>query len=264
MIALYDVVGDAAAEGPAAEVSKTYYIQAEEVVWNYAPLGADACSGEAFDEAAAVMTVHSNLSIGAEAIKAIYRQYEDATFSKRVEQPESNGQLGPTLTAEVGQSFSIVFRNALDMDVNLLIDASLIPIHDPDMSGSAPVAPNQTYTYTYVVPDSAGPRSRDLSTAAAAYGSGVDLSTHQYAGLYGLFIVGRPGAFGDRAASTDPADAVPLDVDLLYPLVFLTGDESVSPYLVRNLQRTALDPIGVQNDTNFANTVVLANLYGYL
>ncbi|KAL6778816.1 FOX1 [Auxenochlorella protothecoides x Auxenochlorella symbiontica] len=261
MMALYDVVGDVA-DPPAAEAAKTYYVQAETLVWNYVPLGLDGCTGEAFDENAKQYVAHTNVSIGPEAIKAVYRQYTGPDFATRVAAPATAGLLGPTLFAEVGQTFAVVFRNALDMDVNLAFDAGLIPLSNASDPASTPIAPNATHLYTFLVPSTAGPQTNDLSTVAFAYSSGVDIATHQYAGLVGTLVIGRAGAFGGDL-STDPAP-VPVGVDHLYPLLFLTGDESVSPYVVANLQRTALDPIGAQNDTNFATSVVRSAINGFL
>lgn len=232
-------------------------------MWNYVPLGYDGCTGEAFDDNANQYVQHTAVSIGPEAVKALYKQYTDASFSEEVPGPDHRGFLGPLVFAEVGQTFSVVFSNRVSFPVNFAIDAGLIPLHDPSDAEAQAVPTNGTYTYSYLVPAEAGPQDDDLSTVGAAYSSSVDLATHQYAGLVGPAVFGRAGAFGSAAAGTDP-EAHPADVDALVPVMFLTGDESVSPFLLLNLQRTAIDPIAAQNDTNFGTSVVRSAINGYL
>ena len=95
--------------------------------------------------------------------KAVYRQYADAAFSRRVPPPAaSQGLLGPTLAVEVGDTLEIVFRNSLPFAVNLALDGGLEALLLPGGGGgsgssadpsAAAVAPGATVTYRYRVPD---------------------------------------------------------------------------------------------------------------
>src|SRR5918911_263814 len=62
---------------------RTYYVAAEEVEWDYAPLGMDMTTGKAFEGAAIAYTQPGPNRIGHVYRKALYREYTDATFTAR-------------------------------------------------------------------------------------------------------------------------------------------------------------------------------------
>ena len=62
-------------------VTRTYYIAADEVVWDYAPSGANAAEGRAFNEAEKPWMEAGPHVAGRKAKKALYREYTDATFT---------------------------------------------------------------------------------------------------------------------------------------------------------------------------------------
>jgi hypothetical protein len=64
-------------------------LQSEEVEWDYAPTGSNVCSGAKtpFDEAALVFLGKSPNRIGPVNSKALYVEYQDATFKKQVVSP---------------------------------------------------------------------------------------------------------------------------------------------------------------------------------
>ena len=64
-----------------ASQSRTYYIAADEVQWNYAPSGRDEAMGMDFDDIARGYTESGPHQIGRINKKAMYREYTDATFS---------------------------------------------------------------------------------------------------------------------------------------------------------------------------------------
>ena len=49
--------------------------------------------------------------IGGKYLKAMYREFTDATFTQRVQRPEWMGFLGPILSGEQGDTIRIVFKN---------------------------------------------------------------------------------------------------------------------------------------------------------
>src|SRR5688572_25385967 len=75
--------GGAGTERPAGEgegVTRTYYIAADEVVWDYAPSGTNLSEGRAFnDDEKPWMEVGPHF-IGRTVKKALYREYTDETF----------------------------------------------------------------------------------------------------------------------------------------------------------------------------------------
>src|SRR5438045_4582780 len=93
---------------------RTYYVAAEEVEWDYAPLGMDMETGQAFEGASAAYTQSGPNRIGHVYRKALYREYTDATFATRKPRPPQDeylGLLGPILRAEVGETIKVVFKN---------------------------------------------------------------------------------------------------------------------------------------------------------
>src|SRR5437870_4535669 len=60
---------------------RTYYLAAEEQVWDYAPTGANQVTGEPFDEEARVFTANGPDRIGTRYLKALYVEYTDAGFT---------------------------------------------------------------------------------------------------------------------------------------------------------------------------------------
>src|SRR5579862_5671455 len=83
--------------------TRTYYIAADEVDWDYAPDGINKMMNMKFDGYAATFMQRGAHSIGKVYRKAIYREYTDATFTKlKPRGPEEQylGILGPVLHAE--------------------------------------------------------------------------------------------------------------------------------------------------------------------
>jgi len=94
--------------------TRTYYVAADEVNWDYAPSGRDEAMGMPFDSVAKGFTETSADHIGRVYKKAVYREYTDATFTTikpRAAQDAYLGIVGPILYAEVGDTIKVVFKN---------------------------------------------------------------------------------------------------------------------------------------------------------
>ena len=103
-----------AAPATPAGTTRTYYVAADEVQWDYAPSGRDEAMGMEFDEVGKAFTESGPHRIGHVYKKAIYREYTDATFStlkKRGPEEQYLGLLGPILRGAVGDTIKIVFKN---------------------------------------------------------------------------------------------------------------------------------------------------------
>lgn len=57
--------------------TRTYYLAADPVVWDYAPAGKNLCTGKPFEGDAELYTTQG---IGTKYKKALYRQYTDDSF----------------------------------------------------------------------------------------------------------------------------------------------------------------------------------------
>ncbi|KAL6754045.1 ferroxidase-like protein [Haematococcus lacustris] len=233
MQALYTVLpapsGQLAVAG-AASVQRVYYIAAEQVSWNFAPQGYVQCTST--DQLGSALTYITKTfqSIGSTRLKAQYRRYTDASFSQLSPQPSSHGLPGPLVAAEVGDIITVVLLNRLPFNVTFTPDGGLVTLGDT--VHGAVVEPGQNLTYSWVVPQQAGPSKEDLPSVAYTYSSTLSPS-HEVAGLVGLMLITPKGGLR-------PDGVTPTDVDQLIPLMFQVYDETLSPLHEANLEAAGL------------------------
>lgn len=89
------------------------------------------------------------------------------------------------------------------------------------------VPPGGTYTYTWLVPERAGPTKMETSSILWMYHSHVDESDDTNGGLIGPIIITRKGMA--------KPDGSPKDVDREFVTLFTIFDENISPYLDQNI-----------------------------
>jgi manganese oxidase len=209
-----------------------YFIAADEVDWNYVPRGRNLTgSPEGENEGQGIKKTTYR--------KAIYREYTDASFSTLKPRPpewEHLGILGPLIRAEVGDVIRVTFKN------NTKIFCSMHPHgleYAKDSEGAMyndgnpaeqkkgdAVPPGQTFTYTWNVPERAGPGPMDGSSVLWVYHSHFVESRDMNAGLIGPIIVTGKG-------HAKP-DGTPKDVDREFVVAFAIFDESESWYFEAN------------------------------
>jgi FtsP/CotA-like multicopper oxidase with cupredoxin domain len=240
---LFAVLGSCAIAAPAsAQQVRTYYIAADEVTWNYAPAGRDMMAGMAFDATQRPYTVNDAAHIGSSYLKAIYREYTDSTFGKLKPRPESEqylGMVGPIIHAEVGDVIKVVFKNNASRPYSVHPHGVLYEKASEGMAyqdGSAEAAkvngavpPGQTYTYTWQVPERAGPGPGDGSSIAWLYHSHTDDQRDVDSGLVGAIIVTAKGM-------ANP-DGTPKDVDREFLTLYNVYNENRSWYLDQNIAK---------------------------
>jgi hephaestin len=239
----------------AAGRTRTYYVAADEVDWNYAPSGSDQAMGMPFMGIAKQFMEHGPHRIGAVYRKAIYREYADQTFAVLKPRPpewEHAGILGPILRAEVGDTIKVVFRN------NGSHPYSMHPhgvFYQKGSEGSAyedgssaadkvggAVPPGQTHTYTWEVPERAGPGPNDPSSLVWLYHSHTNEMQDVNSGLIGAIVITRRGMAN--------ADGKPRDADREFVALFQFFDENQSWFFDYNVQHFTGDPKGVKKDEN--------------
>ncbi len=219
---------------------RTYYVAAEEVEWDYAPLGIDTTTGKAFEGTAAAYTQPGPNRIGHIYRKALYREYTDATFVTRKPRPPQDqylGLLGPILRAEVGETIKVVFKNNASRPFSMhphgvfyekasegSMYADNVP-HEQKIGSMVP--PGATFTYQWEVPERAGPGPEDPSSIVWLYHSHVDEYKDVASGLVGAIIVARPGQAN--------ADGTPKDVDREIVALFAGFNENQSWYVQQNV-----------------------------
>lgn len=233
--------------------TRTYYVAADEVEWNYAPSGRDEAMGMDFDPIAKGFAESGPHQIGRINKKAIYREYTDATFSTlKPRSPEDQylGILGPIFHGEVGDTFKVVFKN------NATHPYSMHPhgvLYQKDSEGAdyndntsgkdkddGCVAPGATHTYKWEIPERAGPGPADPSSLFWLYHSHCDELRDVASGLFGGFVVTRRG-------EATP-DGRPKGIDHEFVTMFIAINENESWYLDDNIRDHTTDPAGVRKD----------------
>jgi FtsP/CotA-like multicopper oxidase with cupredoxin domain len=226
---------------------RTYYIAAEEIDWDYAPSHVDQTTGEKFHYQD-IPDSKGMLDPNATAYrKALFREYTDATFTTLKPRPETwvhLGILGPLVRAEVGDTIRIVFKNNASRPYSMhphgvfyAKNSEGAPYadgtHGGDKSDDA-IAPGASYTYTWEVPERAGPAEGEGSTVFWLYHSHVDEGNDVNSGLIGPIIITRRGMAR--------ADGSPKDVDREFVAEFGLFDEHLSWYWDQNVKRLYGDP----------------------
>jgi manganese oxidase len=231
------------AAGLTAPMTRTYYIAADEVLWNYAPSGMNKISGKPFAGVERVYTQRAPNHIGPIYRKAVYREYTDGTFKTRKPRPADQqylGILGPIIHAQVGDTIKVVFKNNASRPYSIhphgvLYEKASEGVAYADRSGAdqagGAVPPGHVFTYTWQVPERAGPGPGDPSSIVWLYHSHVDEQKDVDAGLVGPIIVTARGM-------ANP-DGSPKDVDREIVTIFNFFDENQSWYLFRNVAEFA-------------------------
>jgi FtsP/CotA-like multicopper oxidase with cupredoxin domain len=219
---------------------RTYYVAAEEVEWDYAPLGIDMTTGKPFEGTAAAYTQSGPNRIGHVYRKAIYREYTDGTFATRKPRPQQDdylGLLGPILRAEVGDTIRVVFKNNASRPYSMhphgvfyekTSEGSMYADNVPDdQKMGAMVPPGATFTYEWEVPERAGPGPDDPSSIVWLYHSHVNEYKDVASGLVGAITVARRGQTN--------SDGTPKDVDREVFALFAAFNENQSWYVDENV-----------------------------
>jgi FtsP/CotA-like multicopper oxidase with cupredoxin domain len=250
LLLLLAAVHSQAAQSESAGKTRTYYVAADEVNWDYAPSGRDEAMGMPFDEIAKLYTESGPHRIGRVYKKAIYREYTDATFSTlKVRPPEEQylGLLGPVLRGEVGDTIKVVFKN------NASHPYSMHPhgvLYQKDSEGAdyndgtsgrdkddGGVPAGATHIYVWQIPERAGPGPNDPSSIFWLYHSHADELRDVASGLFGVIVVTRHGMA--------LPDGRPKDVDHEFVSMFIAINENESWYLEDNIRAHTTDPKGV-------------------
>jgi len=247
--------------------TRTYYIAADEVKWDYAPTGINQITGKPFDEVAQTYVKNDKDRIGRVYVKAAYQEYTDDTFTKL--KPVSDkwrhlGILGPAIHAEVGDTVKVVFKNNARFPFSIhphgvfyQKDSEGAPYNDGTDKSGALVIPGGNHTYIWQVPERAGPGTHDTSSIVWMYHSHVDEVKDTLAGLVGPIIITRHG-------EANP-DGTPKDVDQEFVTLFTIFDENNSPYLDYNTKTFTQDPTSVKvNDDDFVESNKKHSINGYL
>jgi FtsP/CotA-like multicopper oxidase with cupredoxin domain len=243
--------------GSAAAADRAYYIAADEVTWDYAPsYPNNPITGAPFTQEESVYLDQEKERIGRRYLKAVYREYTDASFTAlkpRAAEQEHLGILGPILHVEVGDTITVNFRNNTRFPIGIhphgvFYAKSSEGAHysiataantDGTDQGTMPetgaeVNPGGQYTYHWNVPERAGPGPADPDSVAWLYHAHDHEGVEIYAGLIGAIIVTRAGSANLYGR--------PKDLDREFVTLFMIFDENLSPYLGANIQQFVGSP----------------------
>jgi hephaestin len=229
--------------------TRTYYVAVDEVNWDYAPMGVDQMTGKPFDHMSMMYAEQGKNRIGKVYRKAVYHEYTDSTFStlkKRTPEWEHLGLLGPALHAEVGDTIQVFFKNNGTKSYSMHPHGVFYEknsegsyyndgANDPTHNGV--VAPGETHTYTWKIPERAGPGPSDPSSVVWLYHSHNYEAKDTDAGLIGAIIVTSKGMARE--------DGTPKDVDREFVTAYFLIDENNSWYLDHNIKTYTSDPKNV-------------------
>jgi manganese oxidase len=215
--------------------TRTYYIGADEVAWDYVPGGRDEIAGRPYVDSAFFANA-SPRTVSSVYQKVLYREYTDSTFQTLKPRPpewEHLGFLGPVIHAAVGDTIQVVFRNnghrpfsVHPHGVFYEKSSEGAPYNDGAEDGGTGngVPPGGTFTYLWPVPGRAGPGPMDGSSVMWMYHSHVDEARDINTGLLGAMIV--------TARDMARPDGSPKDVDREIVMTYAQVHEEDS-WLVR-------------------------------
>jgi hephaestin len=264
----HTVAGASAAQSSAT--TRTYYIAADEVNWDYAPEGQNQITGAPFGDDENVFVQQGPDRIGSVYKKALFREYTDATFTTLKPKDARwvhTGVLGPTIRAEVGDTIKVVFRNNATLPysmhphgVRYAKSSEGAPYNDgtsgADKADDA-VAPGASVTYTWEVPARSGPAEADGPSVMWMYHSHVDEIADTNTGLMGPMIIYRNGLLR--------ADGSVVGVDREFVAVFSVMNENASHYLSDNIDQFAGEPASVDPaDPDFEESNLMHAINGYV
>jgi FtsP/CotA-like multicopper oxidase with cupredoxin domain len=229
--------------------TRTYYIAADPVSWDYLPGGRDAIVGAPMVDTAFFANAKPR-PVATTYQKVLYRAYTDSSFrTLEVRPPEWRhlGFLGPLIRATVGDTIRVVFRNngrrpfSVHPHGVFYEKGSEGAPYDDGTAGihrtGDGVPPGGTHVYVWPVPDRAGPGPMDGSSVLWMYHSHVDEVRDINTGLFGPMIV--------TARGKARPDGSPIDVDREIIASFMQVEENDSWLRDQNaLRRDTLEHLG--------------------
>ena len=192
---------------------REYWIAAEKVSWDYAPSARNQIDPDA------------GLGVWGESLKYTkyrYIGYTDNSYATPLSQDKWMGILGPQIRGVVGDTIVVHFLNRTDRKLSMHPHGVL---YSKDNEGAdsnskgANVLPGESYEYTWIVDEDAGPGPNDPSTIVWLYHSHVMGEEEINLGLVGAIIITRKGM---EISYSNPS---PRDVDHEFISLFMIFNE---------------------------------------
>ncbi|KFO13279.1 Coagulation factor V, partial [Balearica regulorum gibbericeps] len=242
-----------------------YFIAAEEVIWDYAPSIPDSLDRH---YKAQHLDNFSNL-IGKKYKKAIFRQYTDASFTKRLEnpRPKETGILGPIIRAQLNDKVKIVFKNKASRPYSIYFHGVTLSKNaegadyplDPrgNDTQSRGIEPGKTYTYEWKIAKTDQPTAQDAQCITRLYHSAVDIERDIASGLIGPLLICKSEALTQKG--------VQKKADGEQQAMFAVFDENKSWYIEDNIRDYCSNPASLKrDDPKFYNSNIMHTINGYV
>lgn len=235
--------------------SKTYYIAAMEMDWDYSPnrtWEAEMFRGQ--QSPASVFLDQQGGFIGSIYKKVVYRQFTNNKFTKQMERAadmEHLGIMGPMILANVGDKVTMVFKNMASRPYS--IHAHGVKTNNPEVHLTQP---GETHSYHWYVTKNTGPTPEQEACSVSAYYSTSDVAKDLYSGLIGPLVICRRSwgrSFGVKKEVEE------------FALLFLVFDENESWYLDENIRTHIRNPhANLKDDETFIESNKMHAINGYM
>ncbi|XP_044943681.1 coagulation factor V [Mustela putorius furo] len=241
-----------------------YFIAAEEVIWDYAPVIPVNMDKK-------YRSLHlDNFSnqIGKHYKKVVYKQYQDESFTKRMENDniKEDGILGPIIRAQVRDTLKIVFKNMASRVYSIYPHGVTFSPHEDDANASLAsdnttmvraVRPGETHTYKWNILESDEPTEHDAQCLTRPYYSHVDVTRDIASGLIGLLLICKSRSLDKRG--------IQRAADIEQQAVFAVFDENKSWYIEDNINKFCENPDKVKrDDPKFYESNIMSTINGYV
>ncbi|KAM6218339.1 coagulation factor V [Rhynchocyon petersi] len=240
-----------------------YFIAAEEVIWDYAPVIPINIDKK-------YRSTHlDNFSnqIGKHYKKVMYKQYEDESFSKRMEDSDAQaGILGPIIRGQVRDTLKIVFKNMASRPYSIYPHGVTFSPYEEEVNASSAsdhasmiraVQPGETYTYKWNILESDEPTENDAQCLTRPYYSDVDVTRDIASGLIGLLLICKSRSLDKRG--------IQKAADIEQQAVFAVFDENKSWYIEDNINKFCENPDKVKrDDPKFYESNIMSTINGYV
>ncbi|XP_054549465.1 coagulation factor V isoform X1 [Talpa occidentalis] len=238
-----------------------YFIAAEEVIWDYAPV----IPANMDKKYRSLHLDNFSNQIGKHYKKVVYRQYQDASFTKRLDINE-DGILGPIIRAQVRDTLKIVFKNMASRVYNIYPHGVTFSPYEDEVNSSSnsgadtmirAVQPGENYTYKWNILESDEPTENDAQCLTRPYYSNVDIIRDIASGLIGLLLICKSRSLDKRG--------IQRTADIEQQAVFAVFDENKSWYIEDNINKFCENPDKVnRDDPKFYESNIMSTINGYV
>ncbi|XP_043851762.1 ceruloplasmin-like [Dromiciops gliroides] len=258
------------ANSPTWAKERHYYVGIIEGTWNYAPTGRNIVNGKRISEdkelRSYIYLQRGPQRIGPTYKKAMYVEYTDDSYRRRVKKPSWLGFLGPILKGEVGDIIVVHMKNFASRPYTMHPhgatytkenEGALYPDNTSRLQKKDDgVKPGQRYTYRWSLTPEQGPADGDHNCVIRIYHSHFDPVKDVASGLVGAMLVCKKGTLNGDTEK---------DIDHSFVIMFSEINENKSWYLDENIKTYCYEPDKVnKTDPSFMESNRMHSMNGFM